>query len=580
MNTRKHTKYADELILRPSKCKIRAANGSKMNVVGVAKDLRILIDKESHIMDFEVVEGLNTDCIIGFNLLQKAKAQIICASAKLLGNIGMHRIDTGSHTPISSPVYRQGPKMEEEIKKTVEEYLSKGIIRPSNSAWRSSVVMVPKGNDKWRMCIDYRPLNEITKIDTYPMPNIEDIFDALGGAKIFSKMDALSGYHQVCVDEKDVEKSAFSCKQGLFEFLKMPFGLVNAPATFQRIMDQALEKEKWKFVVVYLDDIIIYSKNEEDHRIHLRLVQEKLNKIGMVFNEEKCQFFKKEIKVLGHVISGNGIKPDEDRVRAIKDFKIPENKRELMSFIGLVGYCRKFIKNLSIISKPLYDLLKEDIDKKDFMNRIKSEETLEVIQEVKASISNDALLALPNSVDKFILTTDASCIGVGAVLSQIQGGRERVISYFSSIHNAAQRNYSTTEQELLAVVSAVEHYRAYLIGNKFELRTDYKALVYLFKSRDQKTRLMRWSLKLQEYNMEINYLKGEDNFSDILSRAFRCDLVNIVRGDRELMIPQRDDEMEIIRQYHEATGHGGIDTVKYLVLSRYTFKNANKKINE
>ena len=261
-----------------------------------------------------------------------------------------------------------------------------------------------------------------------------------------------------------------------------------------------------------LDDVIIYSKSGEEHKEHARIVQEKLNKIGMVVNKDKCEFFKREISVLGLIVSEKGIKPDTERIKAIQDFKIPETKRELMSFIGLVGYCRKFIKNLSILSKPLYDLLKQEVNKKEFTERIKAREFVDIIDTVKKSISEDALLVLPDNKGKFILTTDASCIGVGAVLAQLQEGKEKVISYFSSVHNSAQKNYSTTEQELLVVVSAIEHFRPYLICRKSELRTDHKALVYLFKAKDQKTRLMRWSLKLQEYDFEIKYLKGGREF--------------------------------------------------------------------
>ena len=563
-----------------SNTKVVAADGLPLDVIGVAENVLIELQNEKYNVNFTIVKNLSRGCIIGFDLLKKEKAKIICNKIELKNSIGTHKIDTGNEGPVFSPMYRQGPKMDAEIKKMVNELLSQGIIRPSTSPWRSPVVMVPKGECGWRMCIDYRRLNDITKIDAYPMPHMDDIFDALAGSRIFSKMDALSGYHQVSMAEEDIEKTAFGCKEGAFEYVKMPFGLVNAPATFQRIMDMALEEEKWKFVVIYLDDVIIYSKSEKEHAEHVRIVQEKLSKIGMIFNKEKCKFFQKEIRVLGHVVSEDGIKPDEERVRAIKQFKVPETKRELMSFLGLVGYCRKFIKDLSIISKPLYDLLKESVSKTDFIRLIRSPEIIRVMEEVKKSIADDALLALPTSKDKFILTTDASCIGIGAVLSQVQNNQEKVISYYSSLHNAAQKNYSTTEQELLAVVSAIDYFRPYLIGNKFELRTDHKALVYLFKCKDLKTRLMRWSLKLQEYQVEINYLKGEENFTDILSRAFVCDAVSVVRGKRELVIPEVGDESEIIKQYHEASGHGGIDTVKYLVLTKYSFKNSSKKIEE
>jgi transposase InsO family protein len=585
-------------LVSETKVRILAADGNQIKIIGILKNKIVKINGTEIKVNLIVCKNLNRQCILGIDFLQNNNVILDfsmngCSftigrdkSKKLeeegtskRGCIGKHVIDTGNAQPIAIQSYRQGYHMEEIISKKVGEYLKTGIIRKSNSPWRAPVVIVPKGKD-YRMCIDYRKLNEVTKRDAYPMPNIQEVLNALNGAEIFSKMDALSGYHQVELREEDVEKTAFGCKEGIFEFKKMPFGLVNAPATFQRLMDTALADVLWKFVVVYLDDIIVFSKSIEEHKIHLKIVQEKLEKMGMIFNSEKCEFFKKEIRVLGHIVSHKGIRPDDRRIQAIKAFKDPETKKELMSFLGLIGYCRKFIKDLSGLSKPLYDLLKKDISREEFKEEIRRKDTKEEIHALKRSISEDAMLSLPNNRDMFVLTTDASGVGVGAVLSQIQEGKERVIEYYSSIHNQAQKNYSTTEQELLAVIAAIEHFRPYLLGRRFKLKTDHKALVYLFKTRNLKSRLLRWSLILQEYDFEIEYLKGDKNFSDFLSRAFRCSSAGVIEGDRPLTIPKEEDENIILEQYHRMTGHGGIKTMKYLILRRYKFKNANKRINE
>ena len=272
----------------------------------------------------------------------------------------MHRINTGDSCPITAPSYRQGHILEEAIREQVEEYLKDEIIRPSKSPWRAPVVIVlKKGTGKLRMCIDYRKLNSVTAKDSYLLPNMQKVLDSLSRAKIFSKIDALSGYHQVKVAEEDIHKTAFGCKQGVFEFLRMPFGLVNALVIFQRIMDQALKEELWKFVVVYLDDVIVFSKPLDKHKKYLKIVKTKLQAIWITFNKEKCDFLKTEVAMLGHIIYKEINKSDSKRVGVIRNFKYSETNKELMSFLGLVGFRRKFIPNLFSKCKTLFKLLKK-----------------------------------------------------------------------------------------------------------------------------------------------------------------------------------------------------------------------------
>lgn len=562
------------LVVKDSDVRIDAANGSKINVIGETDNVCFRIGFRDIHLKFIVCKKLLSKCIIGIDDIKKFNLWEALRNKNL---IDFHRIDTGNEIPIARQMYRLGHNMEEIVKIMVHDLLTKGIIRPSSSPWRSPIVLVPKKNKDWRLCVDYRHLNNITRKDKYPMPNIEEILDSLAGATIFSKLDALSGYHQIPMAEEDSEKTAFVCKEGIFEYIKMPFGLVNAPATFQRIMDKILEKEKWKFAAVYLDDIIIYSKSKDDHEKHLKIVCDKLKLAGIILNEKKCVYNVESINILGHIVDNKGIRPDPERITAIKQFPLPKTKKELMSFLGLIGYCRKFIRNLSEKAKPLYEVVKKE--KEEVKLHLKKNEVQKEIENLKKCISTDALLALPNVKEKFILTTDASGVGVGAVLSQIQDGKERVVSYFSKTHNTAQINYSTTEQELLAVISAVDHYRSYLLGNKFLIRTDHKAITYLLKTKELKSRVMRWALLLQEFDFEIEYLRGPENFSDILSRAFQLNNI-ITRRQKELKLLDVENIEKILQRCHDGTGHGNSRTMKHYILKKYKWKNAAKEIDE
>jgi hypothetical protein len=245
----------------------------------------------------------------------------------------------------------------------------------------------------------------------------------------------------------------------------------------------------------------------------------------------------------------------------------------------LANYCRKFVDGLSIICKPLYELLKKEVDASKFKEFIEKDKIIKCFEKIKEKISEETLLGRPVAGGKYILTTDASNIGVGAVLSQIQDNKEVIISFYSAIHNKAQKNYSTTDQELLAVISAMDHFRYFLLGNNFILKTDHMALLYLLRTRNFKSRLMRWALRLQEYDFTVEHIKGTDNFTDILSRAFICSEVLISKNSRKLIVPVKGDEIEIMREFHHKTGHGGIDTMKYLILRKYSWKNARKDIN-
>ncbi|EQB62366.1 retrotransposon ty3-gypsy subclass [Vairimorpha apis BRL 01] len=329
------------------------ANGSNLEVLGKVKKL-IRVGKLSVMTDFFVCKKLGTKCILGIPFLKQNRATLKFGEGKCevrLGSeqtrrLGCHRIKTKSQNPICVPLYRLGPEKEIEASKIVDQYLKEGIIRPSQSAWRAPIVMAKKKSGEYRLCVDYRRLNDITIKDAYPMPRVDDFFDALEGAAIFSRLDAKSGYHQIDMDPQDIEKTAFGTKEGLFEFVKMPFGLVNGPATFQRTMNTILREFINKFVVVYMDDILIYSRTRGEHAQHVNKVLTRLKEVNLVLNLKKCEFFKDKVNILGHTVSAKGIQIDDSRIETIKKLPIPDTKKKLQSFLGLINYCSKFIKKL------------------------------------------------------------------------------------------------------------------------------------------------------------------------------------------------------------------------------------------
>lgn len=264
-----------------------------------------------------------------------------------LCKLGVHRINTTSKNPICQRNGRIPVAHEEIVEQEIEKNLKLGIIRPSESSWCSRIVMVPKGEGKWRMCIDYRALNQITIRDRYSSPRIDEIYDAMANARVFSILDATSGYYQLALAEEDKEKSAFEYKGKLYEFNRLPFGLCNAPATFQRTMDLIFGGENRKFVIPYLDDIIIFSEDEASHKKHLDIVMGKIRAVGLALNKNKCKFFKSEVKILGNIVGGGCIRVDNERVEFIKNYPEPTTIKQLRSFLGVVNFCREFIKNFA-----------------------------------------------------------------------------------------------------------------------------------------------------------------------------------------------------------------------------------------
>ncbi|KAF9760594.1 Retrovirus-related Pol polyprotein from transposon [Nosema granulosis] len=487
---------------------------------------------------------------------------------------GVHTIQTLSNKPIRNRNGRIPIYWEKDISEEIKKNLRLGIIRKSHSPWCSRIVPAPKPDGSVRMCIDYRPLNKISIKDSYPLPRIDDILDSLGGAKIFTTLDATSGYYQIEMAEEDKEKTAFAFKGGLYEFNRMPFGLCNAPATFQRAMDVILEDFRGEFVLPYLDDIIIYSPSIQDHESHVKEVMKRLKEAGLTLNKNKCKFFKKELKVLGSIISEGKVKPDPEKIEGIKRFPAPKTLKELRSFIGVTNFGSAYIPGYTNIMRPLFNYLRGE--NKNSQKAIKlNKEALEAFKNIKARIADNLERAQPDFKKEFILTTDASDIGIGAILTQKDAaGREQMIAAFSKSLDKAQKNYSVTDKELLGIVKSIEHFRHYLLGKQFTLRTDHKALAYMWEAKNPCSRILRWSLKLQEYCFKVEYIKGENNVADALSRI---PAVNEIRL-RTTEVKNQKDRNEILKQYHLASGHGSSNTMNFLIRNRYWWDSLGNDI--
>lgn len=363
--------------------------------------------------------------------------------------------------PVSKAPYRLAPTEMQELANQLKELQDKGFIRPSHSPWGAPILFVKKKDGSFRMCIDYRELNKLTVKNRYPLPRIDDLFDQLQGAKYFSKIDLRSGYHQLRVHEDDIPKTAFRTRYGHFEFTVMPFGLTNAPAVFMDLMNRVCRPYLDKFVIVFIDDILIYSKSKDEHADHLRKVLELLRSEKLYGKFSKCEFWLEEVHFLGHVVNKNGIQVDSSKIDSVKNWKTPETPTEVRQFLGLAGYYRRFIENFSKIAQPLTQLTQKD---RPYVWEDKQEESF---QTLKDRLCNAPILSLPEGSEDFVVYCDASGQGLGCVLMQ----RGKVIAYASRQLKVHEKNYTTHDLELGAVVFALKCWRHYLYGTKSVIST-------------------------------------------------------------------------------------------------------------
>lgn len=431
-------------------------------------------------------------------------------------NRGVHheiRLVEGASPP-AKRMYRFTYAEKQEMQAQVTELLEKGLIKYSKSPFGASPIFVTKKDGAMRMCIDFRALNELTVKNKSPLPNIEDLFDSLRGAKFFTSLDLKSGFWQIPVKPEDREKTAFMTPFGLFEWTVMPFGLCNAPGTFQTLMNRVLSDMINIYVLVYVDDILIFSKTWEEHLRHLRLVFERLRQQKLYCAVKKCMFGRTELPWLGHVISADGIAVDAKKTAVVRDWPQPKNVNDVLSFLGLCGYFRKYIESYSRIALPLTDLTKKD------QPWIWGPAQQEAFDTLKAALVSPPVLIIPSPEHPFVLHTDASKHAIGAVLLQDQGQGLRVVGYFSRKLRGAEVRYSTYEQEVLGLIEAVQEYRHYLMGSpKSTVFVDQQAITSLLKQTTLNGRQARWIVVLQMYNLHVKYVPGKLNtVADALSR--------------------------------------------------------------
>ena len=431
-------------------------------------------------------------------------------------------IETGDHPPIKQKAYSTPWSQKDVIREYVDSMLQAGVIVPSASPWASPILLVDKPKDTkragkpiYRFCVDFRRLNSITKKNSHPLPNITEVIDGLGGAKIFSSLDLKSGYWQIPLKKEDMEKTAFTTGDALYEFTRVPFGLANAPSAFANLIGAVLHGLQYKFCLAYLDDIIIYSSTIEEHLEHLQIVFKRLEEAGLKLKPTKCSYLCKQLDFLGHVISANGVSVCPDKVKAIAELETPVNVKNVRAFLGMCSYYRKYIRDMGTIAKPLTELTKKN-QKFEW-----TEKCQEAFETLKHALATAPVLAYPNRSEDhpFVLYTDGSLTAIGAILAQQDPeGNERVIQYFSSVLPESMKNYSISEIECYAIVRALTKFRTYLMGRRFKCYTDHSPLVTIQKTKLNNRRIQRWAAALTEFDMEIIYKPGKVQKADFLSR--------------------------------------------------------------
>ena len=464
--------------------------------LSVPKHLADLFQRSSHL--------LNPDERSQLARVLTDFAVVFATSSDDLGHTSLvtHQINTGSSQPIRQPTRRLPLHKRAEADTLLKDMLIKGVIEPSSSPWTSPIVLVKKKDGSTCFCVDYRKLNKVTVKDSYPLPRIDDCLDALAGCSWFSTLDLCSGYWQVAMNEEDKPKTAFSTGIGLYQFTVMSFGLCNAPATIERLMEKVLSGLPWEVCLLYLDDIIVHGREFTEAIERLRTVLQRLRDAGLKLSPKKCILLQKSVPFLGHVVSNHGVSTDPKKIEAVRTWPSPQTAKDVKSFLGLCSYYRRFVRDFSDIARPLYKLTEGQGEFRW------TSECEDAFRRLKALLTTAPILAFPTTDGLFILDTDASNIGLGVVLSQVQGGDEKVLAFHSRSLSKSERNYCVTRKELLAVVVAVKTYHHYLCGRKFLVRTDHGALKWLLKLRNPEGQLARWLQLLGTYDFDIQHRSG------------------------------------------------------------------------
>jgi hypothetical protein len=426
--------------------------------------------------------------------------------------------------PIAKARYKMSPVEMKELKIQLQGLLDKGYIHPSTSPWGCSAFFVEKEDKELCLCVDYRPLNAVIIKNKYPFPRIDILFDQLAGAQVFSKIDLRSGYHQIKIRAEDIPKTTFMTRYGLYEYLVMSFGLMNEPAHFMYLMNSVFMLELDQFVVVFINDILVYSKSMEEHEGHLRIVLQQLREHQLYTKLNKCEFWIKQVPFLCHVGSLEGIVVVPDKVEEVLEWKPPTSVSEVQSFLGLACYYGRFIPNFSKIAKPITELLKKE------NKYVWSKDCDEAFKHLKKLLTTSHVLAQPNTTKPFDVYCDASSTSLGGVLMQ----EGRVILYSSRQLRHHEEHYPTHDLELAAVVMALRMWHHYLLGNVVHIHMDHKSLKYIFTQPDLNMRHRRWLELIKDNELEVHYHLGKANvIADVLSLKAHYNYLPAVHFTRE-----------------------------------------------
>ena len=416
-----------------------------------------------------------------------------------------HHIDTMGAKPIKEAMRRIPLAKRKTEREEVRKMLKKGVIEPSVSPWSSNIVLITKKDGSTRFCVDYLRLNAVTKKDSYPLPNISQCLDALAGSVWFSCMDLNAGYWQLAVAPEHREKTVFATSMGLYQFVKMPFGLVSAPSDFCRLMGDVFRDIQWIKCLIYMDDIIVPAKTVEETLLTLEHVFQRLHSSNLKLKASKTILFQKSVKFLGHEVSQQGVDTDKDKIKAIQDWPVPRIVKQVRSFVGLAAYYKRFIASFGEICKPLYQLCEKN---RKFLWTLDCQHAFDTLKE---KLTSAPILAYPVIGKDFILDTDSSQYTTGAVLSQEYDGKERVIAYMSKTMNKHEHQYCTTRKELLAVVTALKHFHYYLVLQKVKLRTDNSAVSWIRTLKNPTGQVFRWLQYIETYDISVTHRPGRSH---------------------------------------------------------------------